>query len=237
MIRDRLVLTCEHAGNHIPPKYLELFESIEAKRALNSHLGYDVGAFWAAKQLAVLLDATLAFTKVSRLLIDHNRSEQHKELFSEFSDALDEETREALLRNYHRRHRDSVRKLINTRTLKPVVHIAVHSFTPVLDGEERTADIAFLYDPSRKLEKAFCERVTSNLKGQTELRVRRNYPYKGTTDGLTTTLRKEYKPRDYLGIELEINQAALVLSDRSERRAMIESLVGAIETTIDAIKK
>jgi hypothetical protein len=36
--------------------------------------------------------------------------------------------------------------------------------------------------------------------------VRRNYPYRGYADGLTTWLRKRYPDPAYAGIELEINQ-------------------------------
>jgi hypothetical protein len=35
--------------------------------------------------------------------------------------------------------------------------------------------------------------------------LRRNYPYRGQSDGLTTALRRQFGAR-YLGIELEINQ-------------------------------
>ena len=38
------------------------------------------------------------------------------------------------------------------------------------------------------------------------LRVRRNYPYAGWTDGLTTYLRTRFPPQRYVGIEIEINQ-------------------------------
>ena len=37
------------------------------------------------------------------------------------------------------------------------------------------------------------------------MHVRRNYPYSGTADGLTTDLRAGFGPR-YLGIEIEVNQ-------------------------------
>jgi hypothetical protein len=36
--------------------------------------------------------------------------------------------------------------------------------------------------------------------------VRRNYPYVGYSDGLTTYLRTRFDDRQYSGIELEINQ-------------------------------
>jgi hypothetical protein len=39
------------------------------------------------------------------------------------------------------------------------------------------------------------------------LRVKKNYPYRGWTDGLTTTLRGKFPARRYVGIEIEVNQA------------------------------
>jgi hypothetical protein len=39
------------------------------------------------------------------------------------------------------------------------------------------------------------------------IRVRRNYPMRGTREGLTQSLRREFPPESYLGIELQMNQA------------------------------
>jgi hypothetical protein len=71
----------------------------------------------------------------------------------------------------------------------------------------RTADIGLLYDPARRSETMFCERWQRTLRARApELRVRRNYPYAGYNDGLTTYLRTRFEDRQYSGIELEINQ-------------------------------
>jgi len=58
------------------------------------------------------------------------------------------------------------------------------------------------------------------------LRVRRNYPYRGAADGLTTHLRRQLGPR-YLGVELEINQALLLGAQAPMvrlTRALLETL-------------
>ena len=52
--------------------------------------------------------------------------------------------------------------------------------------------------------------------------VRRNYPYLGTADGLTTCLRKRFAPRAYLGIELEINQKHINADNHYWRRLLKE---------------
>ena len=40
-----------------------------------------------------------------------------------------------------------------------------------------------------------------------DLRVRRNYPYVGYADGLTTYLRTRFAAKLYAGLEIEINQS------------------------------
>ena len=37
----RLLLSCEHGGNRVPPEYGELFADAEA--VLQTHRGYDIG--------------------------------------------------------------------------------------------------------------------------------------------------------------------------------------------------
>jgi predicted N-formylglutamate amidohydrolase len=88
-----------------------------------------------------------------------------------------------------------------------VIHISSHSFTPVLNGAVRRADVGLLYHPGRRGEAALCARWKTALSLlDPALRVRRNYPYAGKADGLTSHLRKRFPPSAYVGIELEVNQ-------------------------------
>jgi len=60
-----------------------------------------------------------------------------------------------------------------------------------------------------------------------QLRVRRNYPYAGKGDGLTSHLRAHFAQSDYVGIELEVNQAIVFEAGRrwtALRRMLIDSL-------------
>ncbi|MDD5941447.1 N-formylglutamate amidohydrolase [Fibrobacter sp.] len=87
-----------------------------------------------------------------------------------------------------------------------IVHLGIHSFTPVLNGKVRNTDIGILYDPTRPQERAYANVIKDEIKRlYPAMKVRFNYPYKGTSDGLTTTLRKKFDPQ-YVGIEIEINQ-------------------------------
>lgn len=174
------------------------------------------------KMPASALAGPLVATTLSRLLIDPNRSQTHPRLFSEWSRAATSEDKRELLA-LHRGHRAAVQKVIERalRANARVVHVAVHSFTPVLDGEERNADIGLLYDPSRAWERTLCQRWQALF--DDELRVRRNYPYRGTADGLTTALRRRYPAARYAGIELELGQA-LVARPGSARNGVVRSV-------------
>jgi predicted N-formylglutamate amidohydrolase len=204
--RNRLVLSCEHGGARIPAPYADCFAKGAAELA--SHRGYDIGALELAKATAHTLHAPLLFSTVSRLLVELNRSVHHPALFSEFTSPLDENAKDKILRRYYWPHRHAVEALV-AETLESggrVIHVGVHTFTPVLQGVERTADVGLLYDPSRPREKAFCVRWQERLRAEApDLRVRRNDPYRGAADGFTTYLRNQFPANRYLGIELEVN--------------------------------
>lgn len=222
--RPALLLTCEHAGNQVPTAYRSLFASPAAREALKTHRGFDIGALALARALSRRLCAPLLSTSVSRLLVDANRSSHRPELWSEFSTCLTSAERDRVLAQHYQPHRqavfDAVRKLVDDG--EPVLHLGVHSFTPVLNGEVRKADIGLLYDPQRPRERALALRLQETLKAHAPaLRTRRNYPYRGASDGLTTALRRTWPDRIYAGIELELNQALLLSPDRSEATAAV----------------
>jgi predicted N-formylglutamate amidohydrolase len=92
-----------------------------------------------------------------------------------------------------------------------VLHVASHSFTPVLGEAVRNADVACLYDPRRPAESGLARHwLTALARRAPSLRLRRNYPYRGRADGLAALLRKRYPDAAYAGIELEVNQARVV---------------------------
>ena len=203
-----LILSCEHGGNHVPAAYRRLFHG--ARDVLNSHRGFDLGALKVAKMMSRRLEAPLVASTTSRLLVDLNRSLDHRRLFSSYSEVLDEPARARVLRLYYHPYRARVEELVaeQIRLGRAVLHVSVHSFTPVLDGKERHADVGLLYDPTRQREEAFCDCWRTALwERQPELRVRRNYPYRGVSDSLTVSLRERYPAHRYAGVELEVNQS------------------------------
>lgn len=220
--RATLVLTCEHAGNRIPREYARLFAG--AGEVLASHRGWDPGALPLAKLLAKRLRRPLLSTPWSRLLVEANRSSHRPKIWSSFTAELPAETRQRILQRYWLPHREAVEKAI--AAAQPVVHVAVHTFTPELDGEVRNADVAFLYDSKRRPEAELARRWGEQLREAVPgLRVRNNYPYRGDTDGLPTAMRKQYAATRYRGFELEVNQA---LFATSRWRQVGEALAAAL---------
>lgn len=201
----KLVLTCEHGGYLIPKTYEPYFKDQEV--ILHSHRGFDLGALDAFLSLKPLSDFS-KFSKISRLLIELNRSLHHGQLFSEFSKLLSKAEKTELINNYYFEYRRDVESAIKKRidTGETVVHISVHSFTPILNSIKRDCDIGLLYDSKKTNEKSFCKLLKEELLSlNPNLKVRYNYPYLGKSDGFTTFLRKRF-PENYIGIEMEINQ-------------------------------
>lgn len=128
---------------------------------------------------------------------------------SEATRPVPAEIRREIFERHYLPYRSQVESAIEKEIAggRRVVHLSSHSFTPLLDGEVRNADIGLLYDPARAGELNLCLRWQAALKARApHLRVRRNYPYTGTSDGFTAWLRKRFAERVYAGIELEINQ-------------------------------
>jgi len=202
-----LLVTCEHGGNRVPARFQALFRN--HGQLLASHRGHDFGSLAMARDLSRHFDARLIHATTTRLLVDLNRSIGHPRLFSPITRVLPRATRDAIIAAHYRPYRDAVDDFVSRALARGrrVVHISSHSFTPALDGVVRDADIGLLYDPARRPERDLCNRWHAAIHGaDASLRIRRNYPYPGKADGLTTFLRRRHPASCYIGVELEINQ-------------------------------
>jgi predicted N-formylglutamate amidohydrolase len=223
-----IFITCEHGANRFPKRFAPLFRN--RRDLLESHRGYDAGALELAGKLARGLKTRLFFSAFTRLLIDLNRSPHNPNRFSEITRRLGREEKASIEELYYTSYREEVQsELVRyIRNDRQVLHISVHTFTPELHGKLRAADLGLLYDPSRKPEAAFCILWQSVLRELVPgLLIRRNYPYRGTSDGFTRYLRDLFSEDSYLGIELEVNQKFLS-ADRTVwlnlQRSVLKSL-------------
>jgi predicted N-formylglutamate amidohydrolase len=169
--------------------------------------------------------------------VDLNRSIGNPRLYSEATRDAPRAIRQEILECCYFPYRNGVEDDIAeaVRQGNRVIHISSHSFTPELNGEVRNADVGFLYDPARRSELDFCNRWRTSIRTrQPSLKVRRNYPYRGTSDGFAAYLRRRFSPDAYMGIELEINQKHVFEGARpwaSFRRLLLETLHEVISSS------
>ncbi|HMP74181.1 MAG TPA: N-formylglutamate amidohydrolase, partial [Kiritimatiellia bacterium] len=158
-----LLFTCEHGGNDIPPPLAHLFP--RARSVLSSHRGFDLGILPIATALARELHAPLITSTVSRLVCDLNRSLHSPTLFSEFTRGLSASGRNHLLDlYYHPFRRDvvaAIEHILHNGGI--VIHLSIHSFTPVWKGKTRPTHIGLLYDPARPREVQFARTWRARL--------------------------------------------------------------------------
>jgi predicted N-formylglutamate amidohydrolase len=203
----RLLLTCEHGGHEVPQRWRPLFAGREA--LLASHRGWDPGSLELTRYLARRLGAPLVVSTVTRLLVELNRSPHHPRLFSGITRGLPRQEKQAILAEHYRPYRGRVEAAVAEAVAAGdgVLHLSIHTFTPVLDGRERRTDVGLLYDPRRAPERLVCARLKEGLERRLPgWVIRRNHPYRGAADGLTTHLRRRFPAERYLGLEIEVNQ-------------------------------
>ncbi len=210
MNKTILLLSCEHATNFIPDAYSALFKPFTER--LNTHQGVDFGALEAAQYMQQVFSCVLIQASTSRLLIDYNRS-LHGHCFSSISESLSPVEKEEVIATYYLPYRQKIIQQIDDIIAAGdrVLHCSIHSFTPIFNNQIRNAELSFLYDPKRALEKEYARLWKEHIQKETnQYRIRMNYPYKGISDGVTTAMRARYAAADYSGLEIEINQSLVL---------------------------
>jgi predicted N-formylglutamate amidohydrolase len=216
----------------VPSEYRKLFEGQE--ELLASHRGWDPGTYTLARALGTALAARTVRSQITRLLVDLNRSAHNPKVFSRITRVLSREERVKLLSRYHLPHWERTRDAVSRGIAEHgrVLHLGVHSFTPVLDRVVRKPDVALLYDPARPGELDLCTRWSDALAVALPDRViRRNNPYRGDADGMTTAFRRSFSAARYLGIEIEVNQRH-VGPDGSFPTWVAESLIATLRSSL-----
>lgn len=205
-----------------------MFAGEGAADVLASHRGWDRGALPLAREIGKGLGCEVLAATVTRLLVDLNRSTDNPEVFSEFTRGLSEAEREELIERYWRPHREAVEAAVGGLGAgdEAVLHLSVHTFTPVWEGRRREVEVGLLFDPAREREVEWCRRLRAEIEHRRpRLVVRDNEPYLGTADGLTTYLRGRFEAGRYLGVELEVSQGLVGEGWLGLVGALVESVV------------
>lgn len=176
--RGSAVLLCDHASRRIPRQLGDLGLD---PHALHDHIAWDPGAAEVARCLSALLDAPLIASGYSRLIIDCNRPLQSPESVTERSAGVvipgnrnltpaERAARvDALFRPYH----DAVGKLLDARRDQVTAVLSIHSFTPILNGEQRPWHAGISHWRDRRL----AERLLAALGQDSTLEIGDNQPY------------------------------------------------------------
>lgn len=159
-----ILLVCDHASDRFPKSLGDMGLDPFARRC---HLAVDIGAGALTESLAESLGVTAVLQNYSRLVIDCNRQLMDPGAFLEYGDGIlvpgnrnlhqaDKDLRaDALYWPYHRAIDEQVKRL---HSLGPApAFVAIHSFSPVLNGESRAWQIGVLWDKDERLRHLFLE--------------------------------------------------------------------------------
>ena len=201
-----VLLVCDHASHAIPA---ELADLGMARDLIETHIGWDIGAARVSKALGELLQVPVVQAATSRLVVDCNRRLDDPSAFPVMSDgvqvpgnaALDEagkaERAEQFYWPYHHAVRDQVRELESLATAPAIV--ALHSFTPMMAGEQRPWHIGALWDKDSRIAQPFMEA----LRNRGDINVGDNEPYSGRHPAdFTLDHHAEAEGLPHLGIEV-----------------------------------
>lgn len=236
-----VMLVCDHASCRFPAALGDMGLDPFARRC---HLAIDIGAGSLTEKLAEGLGVTAVLAQYSRLVVDPNRDLMDPGAFLEYGDGIlvpgnrnlhqaDKDRRaDAIYWPYHRAIDDQIGRL--KAAGPPPAFIAVHSFTPVLNGEAREWQIGVLWDKDKRLADIFIEefRAAGYVTGDNE-------PYSGKApQDFTIDNHAEPIGLPHVGIEIRqdlVHDVAGVEKMAALMQDIIESIPGRIGLTEDRI--
>lgn len=231
-----VLLVCDHASRRFPASLGDMGLDPPARRC---HLALDIGAGALTRKLASSLSVTAVLCEYSRLVVDCNRQLLDPGAFLEFGDGivipgnrnLQAEQKaaraEAIYWPYHHAIEKEIRRLESSGT--PPAMVAIHSFTPVLNGVPRPWQMGVLSDIDRRLSDVFLRDLV-----QAGFSVGDNEPYSGKApQDFTIDYHAERNGLPHVGIE--IRQDLIVDSDC--RNGIAELLIRIIRTIPDKISE
>jgi predicted N-formylglutamate amidohydrolase len=208
--RSPFLLIADHAGNRVP---LSLAQLGLPQAELDRHIGIDIGILGVGRGLAQQLGATFIHQPYSRLVIDCNRRPGRPDAMPEISDStiipgnlgLDGSARTlreaAIFHPYHAR----IAAEIDARSAaqRPVVLVALHSFTPKHGDHAapRPWEIGVLWNRDPRLATALID----VLQAEGGLTIGINEPY-GVNDDIDYAIPVHAEARGLPHVEIEIRQ-------------------------------
>ncbi len=234
MVRERgrsaYLLACDHAGNLLP-RALGTLGLDPAD--LTRHIAWDIGAAALARKLADALDAFLIAQTYSSLAIDCNRRPLSSTSIAPVSEStpipgnqqVSPANAEARRREIFQPYHDRISAELDDRIAlgRPMILVAVHSFTPVFHGESRPWHVGVLYNRDARMARILLELFRS----ESGIVVGDNQPY-AVSDESDYTIPIHGERRSIPHVELEIRQD--LLAEESGQTAWADRLARALVT-------
>lgn len=207
-------------------------------------IGPDTTAKYVAERMADYLRAPLISNDCASELVDVRRSLHHRQLFSKTTRNWSAGDRQQLIDTIYTPYRNRLRTNLGRMLSRSqyVIHLSVESFplkpSPLISttgkGKNiRRADMGLLYDPAEADEVNLCLDWIDEMYDEIEmLRVRRNYPQRGTRDSITKAMRSEFAGQNYIGIEMMVNQA-WAGREIAIRDEVIDRICWTLETVLE----
>ena len=205
------VLIGDHGGRRVPRALADLGL---ADADLARHIGWDIGVTALGLALSAALDAVLVHQIYSRLVIDCNRDPAATDAMPAVSDgtvipgnaALDDDARAARIAAIHTPYHAAIGSLVAQRSAaaQPVALIALHSFTPAMQGIARPWHCGILHNGAND---ALALRVLAHLRAEGDLVVGDNEPY--AMDRIDYTIPRHAFAAALPYVEIEVRQDLL----------------------------
>ena len=227
-----LLLICDHASCRFPKSLGDMGLDPFARRC---HLAVDIGAGPLTERLAASLGVTAVLAQYSRLVMDCNRELMDPGAFLQFGDGIlvpgnrnlhqaDKDLRaNTLYWPYHDAVDQQVKRLFKLGP--PPAFIAIHSFSPVMNGEARPWEMGVLWDTDTRLRDIFLDDLSA-----AGFLVGDNEPYSGKApQDCTIDHHAEEVGLPHLGLE--------VRQDLIDDEAGVERIASVLHNIIKSIPK
>ena len=202
------LLIADHAGQAVPARLGDLGLP---RSELDRHIGWDIGIAGTTGRLSARLDAHAIAQAYSRLVIDCNRPLHAPGSIVAASDGteipgnagLDDAGRrqraDAIFAPYHARIEAALDE--RARLGRPTILVAMHSFTPTMNGSARPWHAGVLYQRDAR----FAHALLDALRAEGDLVVGDNEPY-SVSDATDYAIPVHAEARGLPHVELEIRQ-------------------------------
>ena len=205
------------------------------------HIALDIGIEGLGAELSTLLDATFIHQRYSRLVIDCNRQPESQGTILPVSDGvripgnadLSPEAVQARVAEIYQPYQDEIARTLDARAERTTMLIALHSFTPSMEGNDRPWRLGVLH----RHDSAFSTAVLALMHAELGDAVGDNQPY--AMDGTDNTIPLHADPRGLDYLELEVRQDLLATPDdqRGLARWLAPRLLAALKAAAsDGVK-